>query len=69
MTAYGGQDAGDEACAIHDWTCIWCSMTPPICGSCRPTAPCPADGRLHACACNARNHARDQAAERTAAPV
>jgi hypothetical protein len=48
----------DETCALHSWTCIWCSMTPPICGSCRPvTPPCPANGRVHTCACRGRLHA------------
>jgi hypothetical protein len=69
MTARGGHDTGVETCAIHDWTCIWCEMTPPICGSCRPTARCPADDRLHACACNARDHGPAEVGERTTAPV
>jgi hypothetical protein len=35
-------------------------MTPPICGSCRPvTPPCPANGRVHTCACSATYHSRE----------
>lgn len=49
-----------ETCEMHVWTCIWCSMTPPICGSCRPvTPPCPANGRVHTCACSATYHSRE----------
>jgi hypothetical protein len=46
-----------DTCALHTWTCIWCSMTPPICGSCRPvTPPCPATGAIHTCACRSDAH-------------
>jgi hypothetical protein len=56
------QDATSQTCAVHVWTCIWCSMTPPICGSCRPvTPPCQATGQIHVCACRARLHAADAA--------
>jgi hypothetical protein len=52
-----------DTCKLHDWTCIWCSMSPPICGSCRPvTPPCPANDRIHTCACRAREHAKVEAA-------
>jgi hypothetical protein len=55
----GPHDLETETCTIHAWTCIWCSMSPPICGSCRPvTPPCPANGRIHACACRERRHAQ-----------
>jgi len=51
-----------ETCSLHAWTCIWCSMTPPICGSCRPvTPPCPATGDIHTCACSSSLHAKDAA--------
>jgi hypothetical protein len=54
---HGSQDLAAETCTIHAWTCIWCSMSPPICGSCRPvTPPCPASGRIHSCACRERRH-------------
>ncbi|HSE71364.1 MAG TPA: hypothetical protein VLA97_11455 [Nocardioidaceae bacterium] len=57
-----------ETCRLHAWTCIWCSMEPPICGSCRPvTPPCPANGLIHTCACRNRLHAPAQeSAERSA---
>jgi len=55
-------DASPETCETHSWTCIWCSMEPPICGSCRPvTPPCPANGRIHTCACRDREHGREAA--------
>ncbi len=55
-------EADAETCEMHEWTCIWCSMTPPICGSCRPvTPPCPANGGIHTCACRERQHAREAA--------
>lgn len=51
-----------ETCLMHDWTCIWCSMNPPICGSCRPvTPPCPANGLIHVCACHSREHSAEAA--------
>lgn len=51
-----------DTCEMHEWTCIWCSMTPPICGSCRPvTPPCPANGLIHTCACRERQHGREAA--------
>jgi hypothetical protein len=57
------QEALVDTCKLHAWTCIWCSMTPPICGSCRPvTPPCPANDRIHTCACRARGHDRAAAA-------
>jgi len=56
------QELSDDTCTLHAWTCIWCSMTPPICGSCRPvTPPCPASGLVHVCACRARLHVKDAA--------
>jgi hypothetical protein len=56
-----------DTCDVHDWTCIWCSMTPPICGSCRPTTPpCPANGRIHTCACTSALHAGRDDVERSA---
>lgn len=57
-------DAGAsiDTCTLHVWTCIWCAMTPPICGSCRPmTPPCPASGFVHVCACRTRLHSKDAA--------
>lgn len=54
-----GPSAGHDTCEMHSWTCIWCSMEPPICGSCRPvTPPCPANGGIHTCACRERAHGR-----------
>lgn len=51
-----------DTCRLHSWTCIWCSMSPPICGSCRPvTPPCPANDRIHTCACRARGHEKEAA--------
>jgi len=51
-----------DTCEAHAWTCIWCSMEPPICGSCRPvTPPCPANGLIHTCACRERDHGREAA--------
>lgn len=56
------QETPPETCEVHVWTCIWCSMTPPICGSCRPvTPPCPANGLIHVCACRTRLHSKDAA--------
>jgi hypothetical protein len=53
---------GSATCETHSWTCIWCSMEPPICGSCRPvTPPCPANGRIHTCACREKEHTREAA--------
>lgn len=56
------QEPPTETCALHVWTCIWCAMTPPICGSCRPvTPPCPGSGLVHICACRTRLHTKDAA--------
>jgi hypothetical protein len=56
------QESLEQTCTVHVWTCIWCSMSPPICGSCRPvTPPCPASGRVHVCACRSRVHSMDAA--------
>lgn len=56
------EQAAPDTCKLHAWTCIWCSMTPPICGSCRPvTPPCPANDRIHTCACRARGHDKEAA--------
>ena len=56
------QEPDAQTCTVHVWTCIWCSMTPPICGSCRPvTPPCPASGEIHVCACRTREHTADAA--------
>ncbi len=58
----GDPEAPADTCQVHVWTCIWCAMTPPICGSCRPvTPPCPASGLVHTCACSAPVHSREAA--------
>lgn len=57
-----GDQVGLDTCPMHAWTCIWCSMEPPICGSCRPlTPPCPANGQIHVCACHSRQHTEQAA--------
>lgn len=62
VSAAEDEQTPGETCSIHEWTCIWCSMSPPICGSCRPvTPPCPANGHVHTCACRARRHVKDAA--------
>lgn len=58
----GDDQSPADTCQVHVWTCIWCAMTPPICGSCRPvTPPCPATGMVHLCACRTRLHSREAA--------
>ena len=49
-----------EVCEMHPWTCVWCTMVPPVCGHCQPeTPPCPANGLIHTCGCRAGGHQRD----------